>query len=174
AIELYQAILQQDPAQLPALQALDRIYAGLGRWKELGAVIEKEIAESHAEGAVAELRFRLGRVQEQHLKDPAAAVLSYRAALAASPGAPHEGARAALQAYLKDPERQMAAVEVLEPIYEQTGDLPQLVEVQRIKLGREKNVAKRTALLLRIGGLEQNLESPERAWEAYAQAFGED
>jgi tetratricopeptide (TPR) repeat protein len=172
AIELYQAVLKQDPAQLPALQALDRIFGGLGRWKDLVAVIDREIEHAREEAAAAELRFRRGRVTEQHLKDPQAAVESYRAALALAPT--HQGAREALQAYLRDSEWQMAAVEVLEPIYEQTFDLPQLVAVQRIKLGREKNTGKRVALLLRIGGFEQNLGNIDSAWDAYAQAFGED
>ena len=43
AIELYAAILQQDPEQLAALAALDRLYQQLGRWKELSETIVKEI-----------------------------------------------------------------------------------------------------------------------------------
>ncbi len=172
AIEIYQAILKQDSAQLAALHALDRIYVGLGKWKELAATIDREVELSQDPLQLAELKYRRGGVEEQHLKDPAAAVASYREALSLVPT--HEGAREALQAYLQDPERQMAAVEVLEPIYEQTFDLPRLVEVQRIKLAREKNAAGRVQLLLRIGGLEQNLADAEGAWEAYASAFSED
>ena len=37
AIELYSAILEQDPAQLQALAALDRLYQQLGRWTDLAA-----------------------------------------------------------------------------------------------------------------------------------------
>ena len=172
AIEIYQAILKQDAAQLPALHALDRIYTGLGKWKELTATIDREVELSKDGDGVAELKFRRGQVMEQHLADPAGAVESYRDALALAPN--HEGARTALQAYLADPERQMAAVEVLEPIYEQTFDLPKLVEVLGIRLAGEKNKSKRVELLLRIGGLQQNLGDAEGAWDAYASAFGED
>src|SRR5205823_4463270 len=42
AISLYQAILKQDPAQREAVAALDRIYQGLGRWKELSATLLQE------------------------------------------------------------------------------------------------------------------------------------
>jgi golgin subfamily B member 1 len=172
AIEIYQAILKQDAGQLPALHALDRIYTGLGKWKELAATIDREVDLSKDEGGIAELKFRRGQVMEQHLKDPAGAVASYRDALALLPN--HEGARQALQAYLTDPELQMAAVEVLEPIYEQTFDLPKLVDVQQIRLEREKDKSARVQLLLRIGGLQQNLGDAERSWEAYASAFSED
>jgi tetratricopeptide (TPR) repeat protein len=172
AVELYQAILKQDPKQGPALQALDRIFAGLGKWPELAETLNREIELASEAGAVAELKYRRGKLEEQHLEKPAAAVASFREALALSPA--HEGARESLQAYLKDADHQVAAVEVLEPIYEQTFDLPRLVEVQRIKLGREKTTAGRVTLLLRIGGLEQNLADAEGAWDAYAQAFAED
>jgi tetratricopeptide (TPR) repeat protein len=173
AIELYQAILKQDPAQLPALAALDRLYQGLGRWKDLAAVILKEIDLSHDAPAIAELKAKRGAVLEQHLADPGGAVAAYREALALD--ASQAAARTALQAYLSsnDAELQMAAVEVLEPIYEQTDDTARLVEVQRIRLAREKTAAKRVALLLRIGALEGKLGNTEQAWEAYAKAFTE-
>ena len=67
----------------------------------------------------------------------------------------------------------MVAVEVLEPIYEQSEDTSRLVEVQRIRLNQEKNTGKRVALLLRIGALEAKLGNSEQAWEAYARAFTE-
>ena len=67
----------------------------------------------------------------------------------------------------------MVAVEVLEPIYEQTDDTSRLVEVQRIRLDQEKNTGRRVALLLRIGSLEAKLGNSEQAWEAYARAFTE-
>src|SRR5258708_32036563 len=67
----------------------------------------------------------------------------------------------------------MAAVDVLEPIYEQSDDAARLVEVQRIRLNQEKNAGKRGALLLRIGSLEAKLNNVEQAWDAYAKAFSE-
>jgi len=173
AVELYAAIVKQDSAQLPALQALDRIFVATARWKDLASVLAREIELLGRDPlAVSELKYRRGVLLEQNLADPAGAVESYRETLALQPA--HEAARAALEAYLKDPERQMEAVQVLEPIYEEASDLPRLVEVQRIKLAREKRPAARVALLLRIGELAQRLGDEEAAWQAYAQAFGEE
>ena len=171
AIVLYQAILTQDAEQLPALVALDRIYTGLGRWKELAATLTKEIDLTTDMGAIAELKFRRGALLEQHLNDRKGAVDSYKEALSLEPD--HEGAKTALQAYLSDRDLQMVAVEVLEPLYEQTEDTSRLVEVQRIRLNQEKNTGRRVALLLRIGALEAKLGNSEQAWEAYARAFTE-
>ena len=148
AIELYGAIVAQDPAQLPALSALDRLYQQLGRWKDLAETIAKEIDLSTDMAAVAELKFRRGAVLEQYLDDGAGAVASYREALEIDSS--HVGARTALQAYLSnsDGELQRAAVKVLEPIYEANNDLARLVEVQRIKLGarEEDRQARRPAV----------------------------
>ncbi|HVX96230.1 MAG TPA: tetratricopeptide repeat protein [Polyangia bacterium] len=177
AIELYNAILKQDPKQAKALAALDRIYQSLGKWTELAIVMEQEIAlassASPGAGAVVELKFRRGAVLDEHLGDAAGAVDSYREALALDPT--HVGARTALQAFLSsgDAALQMAAVETLEPIYVETQELPRLVETQRIRLGREKSTDKRVTLLLRIGQLEGQLGNAEQSWDAYAKAFGE-
>jgi len=172
AIVLYQAILTQDAEQLPALMALDRIYTGLGRWKELAATLVQEIDLTTDMSAIAELKFRRGALLEEHLNERKGAVEAYREALSLDPE--HPGAKTALQAYLSDRDLQMVAVEVLEPLYEQSEDTSRLVEVQRIRLNQERNTGKRVALLLRIGGLEAKLGNSEQAWEAYARAFTED
>jgi tetratricopeptide (TPR) repeat protein len=173
AIELYDAILKNDPGQLAALVALDRLYQELARWQDLSATILKEIDLQTDMAVIAELKFRRGAVQEQYLEDGAGAVASYREALELEPT--HVGARTALQAYLSsgDAELQKAAVAVLEPIYESGGDVARLVEVQRIKLGHEKKTDKRVALLLKIGELEGRLGNTDQAWEAYTRAVAE-
>ena len=171
AIVLYQAILTQDAEQLAALVALDRIYLGLGRWKELAATLVQEIDLTTDMSEIAELKFRRGGLLEQHLADRKGAVEAFKEALSLEPG--HAGAKTALQAYLSDRDLQMVAVEVLEPLYEQTDETSRLVEVQRIRLGQEKNTGRRVALLLRIGSLEAKLGNSEQAWEAYARAFSE-
>jgi tetratricopeptide (TPR) repeat protein len=171
AIELYKAILKQSPTELQALSALDRLYVSLGRWKDLSATLLTEIDLTTDMSAIAELKFRHGGLLEKHLKDAAGAVSAYKEALALEPG--HASAKTALQAYLSHPQLQMAAVDVLEPIYERSDDAARLVEVQRIRLNQEKNAGKRGTLLLRIGGLEAKLGNAEQAWDAYAKAVSE-
>jgi tetratricopeptide (TPR) repeat protein len=172
AIELYQAILAQDVSQLPALQALDRIYLAAEQWPELALTLEREIALSSQPAQIAQLKFRRGRILQQRFNDSAAAVTAFREVLTLIPD--HEPARHALQGYLEDPERQLAVIEVLEPIYERTADLGRLVEVQNIKLSRQKTPATRVPLLLRIGDLQQKLGVSDAAWDAYSRAFAEE
>ncbi len=173
AIELYQALLAADPSEGVALRALDRLYATTGQWAELAKTIERELSLSGDDkSASAELKFRLGQVHEQHLDDRDEAVDAYQEALELEPA--HAGARAALEAYLDDSKRRMAAVVALEPIYEAVQDLERLIQTQRIRLSASKKAPARVALLLRIGALESASGRADAAYEAFGQAFTED
>jgi tetratricopeptide (TPR) repeat protein len=172
AIKLYRAILDEAPDEMQALRALDRLYRGTSQWNPLAETIERELELSQDNAASADLKFRLGEVNEKHLDEPDKAVAAYRDALELAPT--HEGARIALEAYLKDKKRQMKVVAALEPIYEALQDLPRLIEAQRIRLNKEKTPAGRVALLLRIGKLETSLGKAEEAFAAFSDAFRED
>ncbi len=172
AITLFKAILDEDAKDLQAWKALDRLYRSTEKWIELGKTIERELALTTDKAESAELRFRLAQLLEKHLDEADSAVEQYGEALALDPT--HSGARAGMEAYLRDKKRQKAAVAALEPIYEAMQDLPRLIEAQRIKLGREKNTSERVRLYLRIGRLETSLAKPDEAFEAFALAFQED
>jgi tetratricopeptide (TPR) repeat protein len=173
ALSLYRDILKTDPDDLQALRALGRLYQATEQWKDLVKVIERQLALCASDAvACAELKFGLGEVSQKYLDDPAGAVAAFKEALALD--ANHPGARAALEGYLGAKKYQMAAVGALEPIYEALHDIERLIEVQRIKLKREKDSAGKVALQLRIGALEAEAGRTEAAYDAYAAAFAED
>jgi tetratricopeptide (TPR) repeat protein len=172
ALTLYREILKTDPDDLPALRALGRLYQATEKWPELAEVIERQLALCADDAlASADLKFALGDVLEKHLDNAGGAVDAFRAALSLDPN--HAGARASLEAYLGVKKHQAAAVAALEPIYEALHEIDRLIEVQRIKLKREKNPATKVALFLRIGSLEAEAGRPEAAYEANAAAFTE-
>jgi golgin subfamily B member 1 len=172
AIELYQSILDVSPDELPALQALDRLYRSTKRWPDLVATIKQELALAVDSATSAELKYRLGEVHAQELENPGAAVEAFREALSLDPL--HAGARSALEGYLQDKKHRMIAVEALEPIYEGIQDLEKLIEVLRIRLSEEQSTATRVGLLLRIGALESALGRTHDSFNAYADGFRED
>ena len=169
AIELYKDILRTSKEDAQALRALDRLYRGTGNWKELARIIARELKLPNDDPSTAELKFRLGEVSEKYLNSPGVAVGAYQEALALD--ATHAGARAALEVYLENDRYQTSAVGALEPIYEAGHEVERLLQVQRIKLAREKDAAARVALLLRIGALEGEAGRAQQAYQAYAEAF---
>ena len=124
------------------------------QWNELSPVIQRELklVPPGDNGAIVELKFRLGQLREQHLADVKGAIDMYRDILDLEPT--HAGARAALERRLGDEEHQLVAAAILEPIYERTEEWARLIEVHEIQLRREKTQSNRVNLLLRIGELQ--------------------
>jgi tetratricopeptide (TPR) repeat protein len=173
AMALYQDILKSEPNDLQALRALGRLYQSTEQWKDLAKVIERQLAlVANDAMASADLKFTLGEVYQKHLDDPASAVESFQEAISLDPN--HAEARAALEEFLGVKKHQMAAVAALEPIYEALHEIERLIEVQRIKLKREKTSSGKVALQLRIGALEAEAGRSDAAYDAYAAAFAED
>ncbi len=173
ALALYRDILKTDPDDLQALRALGRLYQSTEKWQDLAAIIERQLALTANDAIVsADLKLALGEVLQKHLDNPKGAVEAFQEALSLDPN--QAGARAALEAYLGVKKHQMAAVAALEPIYEALHEIERLIEIQRIKLKREKDSAGKVALQLRIGALEAEAGRPEEAYDAYAAAFSED
>ena len=163
-------IRQQLPALRRSIASTSSSVAGR-TWRRRST---QEIDLSTDMAAVAELKFRRGAVQEQHLEDGAGAVASYREALALEPS--HDGARDRA-AGVSVQQRRRAAARGRRRCWSRstrrTTISPRLVEVQRIKLAHEKKTDKRVDLLLRIGKLEGQLGNTDQAWEAYTRAFAE-
>ena len=174
AIEVYVNILAEGD-ELPALRALDRIFAQLSRWKELAEIILRELALVGIDdsAAIIDLKFRLGALREEHLGDALGAIECYRDILDLD--ASHEGARARLEKHLTDEKNQLVAAGILEPIYSQLASWEKLVAVHEIQHARETDPGRRITLLLRIGELHGTaLGDSKKSFEAYSRAFKTD
>ncbi len=174
AIAAYQAILAVFPEDRETLAALDRIHGRRKEWKELAAIVERELklAPPH-DPAYATLKFRLGHTRETYLGDVKGAIACHAELLKENPG--HEGARAALEARLDEPEYQLTAANLLEPVYQQLESWLQLVDVHEIQVRHEKKKDAKVSLLVRIGELQgQKLGQASAAFDAFARAFRED
>ena len=174
AITAYLAILDAAGDEPTALRSLDRVYLRNSMWKELADILGRQltiVGPDEDKPAHTELKYRLGQVKEQHLADPQGAIDAYRDILDIMPA--HERGRAALEVHLRagDP-NQLNVAGILEPIYEQLSEWGPLVGVHEIQLAAEKDVLRKTSLLLRIGELQRTkLLDAEKAFDAYARAF---
>src|SRR6185369_8138526 len=132
AVETYSSIMDLDPEDYDAAQALDRLYQQLGRWYDLLAVLERqtELAPSPAE--VVSLRYRIGELWREHLKDLGRAVEAYRQVLATDPL--HEPTIRALEALMAGHgnDEPVLAAAVLEPIYESAGEWDRVIAVYEV------------------------------------------
>ena len=94
AVETYSSIIDLDPEDYDAAQALDRLYQQLERWYDLLAVLERQTEMAPSPAEVVSLRFRIGELWREHLKDLARAVEAYRQVLSDGPRARADGPRA--------------------------------------------------------------------------------
>ena len=61
AIETYQAILDLDADELPAIQSLDRLYGAAERWYDLLGNLERQVELSETSGETVGLKYRVGQ-----------------------------------------------------------------------------------------------------------------
>ena len=132
AVETYSSIIDLDPEDYDAAQALDRLYQQLERWYDLLAVLERQTEMAPSPAEVVSLRFRIGELWREHLKDLARAVEAYRQVLTMDPG--HEPTVRALEALMSGGEAESAvlAAQVLEPIYESAGEWDRVIAVYEV------------------------------------------
>ncbi|KAB2911170.1 MAG: tetratricopeptide repeat protein, partial [Kofleriaceae bacterium] len=177
AIETFQAILDIDPNEFPAIQALDRLYGAGERWYDLLANLERQAELAEIEGQAGELvalKYRIGQLWQTRLGDQARAIESYREALSMEPS--HGETLAALDGLVKQKTGEpVLAARVLEPIYEVSGEFAKLVEVLEVIVTHTEDPHARVELLHRMTALwEQRLDNPRAAFAALSRALHDD
>jgi len=172
AIETYVQILEDEGTDAHALAALDVLYGRLGRWEPYVDVLRRRIELDVAEVELIDLKYRLGQTLEKHLSDAAAALENYREILFVDPA--HEGARSALEAMLQGA-LQAEAAAILESIYEERGDWPQLIDALEILSASQNDVERRVALKLKAARISaERVNDFKHAFVVLASALRDD
>ncbi|MEI9949489.1 MAG: tetratricopeptide repeat protein [Pseudomonadota bacterium] len=187
AIELLQAVLDDEPGRADAVVALSELYEKTKRDEDLAELLSAQISGARERGDVAgELSFqvRLGEVYDSRLGDRERAIETYRAVLERD--ARHSGALEALARLLQSENRLPEAAQVLDQLLSaSTGDAAvvralELSTVQ-LKLGSPDEAA--LALERGLGQDERSLELRTRlrslyvsmrAWEKLAALLTRD
>ena len=177
AIDTYQRVLELDPDDLQALQRLDALYQATEQWQELRDVLEQEAALVLNEDEVIGFKYRIGALWEHHLGEVARAVDVYQEILAAVPD--HPESVEALEKILRGSDEPMLAAEILERLYEISGEWRKLIDVLEVKLTHteEDEIWDRVQLLHQIAELYEaveRLDSPAEAFDVYARALAVD
>ncbi len=173
AIETYRSVLEIDPEDLQAIQALDRLYFETENWYELLSTLEREVDLAEGSAEVTGLKHRIGGLWEKQLADMARAVETYREVLELDPT--HEPTLEALERIAHGDEEPVAAAQVLEPVYRDSMEWEKLASVYEVLIAHADDPVSKVELLHQAAALyEQQLENLQSAFDAYSRAFAED
>lgn len=173
AIDTYQGILEIDPDDYQAIQALDRLYFAAERWYDLLSILEREVELAGGSPEVVGLKHRIGNLWEGQLGDLVRAVESYREALEIDPM--HEPTVAALDGIVHGDKEPVAACQVLEPIFESAMEWERLIDLCEVMVRHSDDHFHKVELLQRVAVLyETQLDKLGEAFDAYGRAFKED
>lgn len=173
AIESYQAVLEDEPQDEQALQALDNLYQSQEDYESYVDILRRRLELDVSDTDLIDLKLRLGNSLENHLDDAPGALECYREILALEQG--HEGARVALEALLQNADLRGEAARILEGVYEVQGDWEKLVGVLDILADAGEDPAERVERRRKIARIAiTSLDDLERAFRAEAQALSDD
>lgn len=171
----YRSVLEADPRDRKALEALDRLYSREGRWGELIDLLETERDQYKGEDQdrVDTLELRIADVLQHQLGQVEQAIELYGEILERSPTL--KQARKALEHLLGEEDYRLAACRVLEPHYRDRNQPEALARVYELELLDLDDRAERLDLLKRLAKLRYEvLKHPRSAYESYARAFQEE
>lgn len=173
AIERYQLVVEADPSHVDAIEALDRLFAGSGRWAELADILLKEIDVAASPDDMLNLQYRLGQVREQHLSDVDGAISQYQEILAAAPE--HGAALGALESLFAQGVKPLEIGEILEPLYRMQESWGRLLSIHEVQLNYQGDAGERVQMMHRIAEIaEERAIDHDRAFLWMQRAVLED
>jgi golgin subfamily B member 1 len=173
AITVYEHILEM-ALDTKAIDALERLYAQAGRWPDLIALYERQIAApgvSHERRAA--LHHALATVLEKRTGEVDRAFEEYAAALSIDPR--HPQTVASLEVLMGQREHAARAAEMLEPVYLARLDWRRVMTTLEARLDVSQDPDERRQLLRRLSKLhEEQAEDYKAALETTAMLLAED
>ena len=173
AIECYRSVLDDEPQDAVALEALDALYRAQNEYEAYADILRRRLELDVPEAVVVDLKLRLGQTLERNLGDPPGALECYREVLALDQS--NDGAREALEGLLQHEGLRADAAAILEGVYEVRGDWQKLVDALAILAEAEDSVAARVERRRKIARIALgSLENVELAFAALADALKDD
>jgi tetratricopeptide (TPR) repeat protein len=153
ATEHYQKILELQPENRDALDALSRIYESTEQWADLIDVTRKLIKVTNDRNTKALLYFKCGSVMEAKFGREHDAIRYYDAAIKTTPNC-------------------MPAVHGLRDLYRRREEWPRVIETLELEVKLWSDDKERAGVFAQIGRIyDQQLSDPERAMNYYESAL---
>jgi tetratricopeptide (TPR) repeat protein len=167
AIGYYERILEVDPFHDQAISSLDNLYAAEQRWDRLAQLLERRLQGAAGEEKL-DLEQRLGTLLFAKLGDASGALTYLERVLRERPSAVE--ARQLVEKILDVADLRSRAAIVLEAVYAERDEVPDLVRVLEIHLEFASEVDERRDLLRRVAELrDERLRDDAGALEAFAR-----
>jgi tetratricopeptide (TPR) repeat protein len=156
ATESYQKVLEIEPENRDALDALSRIYETTEQWSDLLEVTRRLIKVTTDRNTKALLYFKCGSVMEAKFNREHDAIRYYDAAIQASPNC-------------------MPAVHGLRDLYRRRKEWPRVIETLELEVKLWSDDKERAGVFAQIGRIyDEHLGDPEQAMNYYDSALAVD
>ncbi|MCB9597501.1 MAG: tetratricopeptide repeat protein [Sandaracinaceae bacterium] len=173
AVEAYSRAIELGGDDDEALGALDRLYTKLAAWPELGEILDRRVQASMDPTERGELLVRLGTLKQEQFGDRQGAFRAFSEVLERDPS--EARAVAAMESLLEDDSLAAEVVEVLEPVYRDTGATEKVAALYDVRIGLADTDGERVRYLQEQAGVyETELGDATRALEALRRAFDMD
>jgi len=170
AVEAYTRAIEQAGDDEAALAALDRLYTKLAAWPELGEILDRRVQATLDPTERSELLVRLGTLKQTQFDDARGAFRAFSEVLDRDPSEPR--AIEAMESLLEDDELARDVVEVLEPVYRQTGATEKVAALFDVRIQLADTAGERVRFLQDQAAVYENeLGDAGRALEALRRAF---
>lgn len=173
AIQVYCDIRELEKDDLTAIQRLAALYEKEARYNELADTWHDELALLEDSEEQVSLRYRLGIVYSDHLRDQERALELFQKVLAEDPE--QKEAIQRVEALSDDDLYRLTCARILEPIYQHQNDFSKLRSVYKVQLeDKTQSAEERRGALMRLGLIhEEKLNEFKEAFERYLQVFKE-
>ena len=168
AITAYGVILSERAEDIPAIDALARLYEAAEQHSNLLDMLERRLPLTHEVADRVTLRLKMAGLLEGALRRNDAALEAYREVLIDD--AHSQVAREGLERMLDDDSLRLRAAEVLEPIYALLGDTRALERLSELFATYLADVHERIVRLRKVAELRISLKEPKGALEALSRA----
>jgi golgin subfamily B member 1 len=159
AVDSYEKAVEQVGDMPELLAALDRLYEGLGNLDKVSDILERRSGIENDPAVLAEIHYRLAKVQAEHFDDPARALSSLRSALERAPG--HPASVEALEKLSDHRDLFEEAAEVLEGVYRTQGSTERLAKLYERRVAFAEGVEARADMRRKLAEvLEHDCRDP--------------
>ena len=153
--------------------ALDALFTRQKMWNDLADNLEAQLRLAENEEAEILLMLRLAALRETEMSQVDQAVEIYRQVLERD--ASNEAGLAALERLGTRPDYELPIAEILEPLYQRSGDYKKLIGVHEVQVRRSDDPVRRVELLHQIATLYEDAAGDLNAsFDTLARALAED